>query len=115
MANIHVLDGSVIGDVIHKRIAFHFIIPDTDQVTGIEKDPTLVAFESAVPNISQVELDAIKSGLVIEIVVMMKYHVSESADNIETRIRALYKSMATRILDEHKNRYHQYLIEFIVN
>ena len=109
MADIHALGGTKRGSTIHKLYVFHFKVPASDQIANVAKDPLLTTFKSAVPDIDQSELDAIRAGQVVEVVVTLSHHVSETDSSIKARTLARYKKEAKEALNKYGKEYHQYL------
>jgi hypothetical protein len=110
MSDIHILDGTRSqAGVILKRYAFHYAVPAEHQVEAAAQDPALVGFESAVPDIAQAELDAIKAGTVVEITITLPYHHTEDGASVLARVRAKRTERQTRAINAYRARYHHYL------
>lgn len=113
MSDIHVLDGALRGNVVHKRYAFHFAIPVVDRVANASQDPFLVGFASAVPTISAAELTSIQNGEIVEMGVLLDYHSSETVASVVVRIRARYAGLEPTVLNRYRERYRQYLTALV--
>ena len=117
MADIHVLTGLRVGRStrkVLKRYAFHFQIPPDDQVPSAAFDPELVAFESIVPNIEQTELDDIRAGRVVEVLVEIPYNRDISDADVVVKVHDEYNEMTNRIRMEYVEKYRQYLTTLAV-
>ncbi len=117
MADIHVLTGSMWRSgtrKVLKSYVFHFSIPVEDQVAEAALDPELVAFESAVPDIEQAELDAICAGGVVEKAVQIPYNRTATNAEVATKVQTRYAEMANFVRLEYIEKYRQYLVTLAV-
>jgi hypothetical protein len=121
MSDIHVLEGQTVRGAVHKRYAFHFVIPPEDRVAEAAQDPLLAEAESQVPNIAefphpedgeQTELDAIRAAVVVEEIVTLKYHPDDNLATVQSRVRARYQAMRDAVVARYRERYRAYLTAF---
>ena len=110
MSEIHVLAGTRRGGLVTKQIVFHYTIPAPQRVVNAALDPELIAFASVVPDITTIELDAIKAGEAIEVLSSIQFHHTEDlATAVLTRIRTVWNSEQLRHVNDYVARYAQYL------
>ncbi len=114
MADIHILGGAARPGTgqARKTCVFHFAIPANLREPNAALDPDLIAFVSAVPDITQGELDAIKAGDIVEVVTSVSIHFDNTPAERLALVRARYSGMKTSVIRSYQIKYYEYTSTF---
>jgi len=111
MADIHILRGTV-RNIYRTSYQYVLHVP-----TGIAQeirdrmasDPDIANFQSAVPDIAQVELDAIHAGDLVEVQGTISYHRDDPPGDYLERLRARFTELEAVIPDRITRQYQWYM------